>query len=323
MTYVAALPNHLPKTIEDTILTVIVPAPNGCNLNCPFCYIDKRNEAARSLDLAPSDYVAFIEQMSAGAGVGAICLQGYEPLLPESFAYTRAILGVGQRLSVPTSLVTNGTYLERWVDELTALKPAKIAVSIDSSDPLIHDKARGKIGAFEDAMRGLRLAAASATLRPVLTLASILMPQKHERLMGMPAVAAELGIEHWVVTVLSDVGKDEIGGPVGDRSRTFADLLILKREAERCGIDFVVDDEFGTLSDDDAERDVVDINALRIRRLAEPSGTFRLLPTGQCSMGLDILKEVGPHTPVWSPNENAHDFVDRMRQKQPLLTTVG
>jgi len=323
MTYVAALPDHLPSVLCGSIITVIVPAPNGCNLNCPFCYIDKRNEAARSLALAPHDYVAFIEQMSARENVSAICLQGYEPLLPESFSYTRAILEAGQRLNIPTSLVTNGTYLERWVDELAELQPAKITVSIDSADPAIHDKARGKIGAFEDAMRGLRRAAAHPALHPVLTVASILMPKKNERLRSMPAMVAELGIKHWVVTVLNDVGKEKIGGPIGDRRQTFADLVLLQREAARMGVDFVVDDEFGTLSRDDAERDIVDINALRIRRLAHPSGTFRLLPTGQCSMGIDILKEVGPQTPIWSPNEDAHDFVERMRQKRPSLTPVG
>ena len=288
MTYVAALPDHLPETVRAPILTFIVPAPNGCNLNCPFCYIDRRNEAARSLDLAPVDYVAFIEQIAAREEVGAICLQGYEPLLPESFSYTRAILDAGRRLDIPTSLVTNGTHLVRWIDELAALRPDKITVSIDSADPAVHDKARGKVGAFEEAMVGLRLAAADPRLRPVLTLASILMPQRHERLLGMPALAADLGIKHWVVTVLNDVGKDEIGGPVGDRRRIFSDLAILQREAERFGLNYVVDDEFGRLTADDVERDVVDINALRIRRLVQPAGTFRLLPTGQCSMGMDI-----------------------------------
>ena len=317
MSYVAALPDHLPATLSGSILTFIVPAPRGCNLNCPFCYIDKRNEAARSLDLTPADYIAFIDQVTVQENIGAICLQGYEPLLPESFAYTSAILQAGRRLGIPTSLVTNGTYLERWVDELAELRPDKITVSIDSADAASHDKARGKKGAFEDAMRGLRLAAADARLWPVLTLTSVLMPQKHERLRGMPGLAAELGIKHWVVTVLNDVGQDDVGGPVGDRHRTFADLLILKREAECHGVDFVVDDEFGTLSDEDAERDVVDINALRIRRLAQPSGTFRLLPTGQCSMGMDILKEVKPDTPRWQPGVvDAFDFIEAMRGRQ-------
>ena len=317
MSYLAALPDHLPETTNAPILTFIVPAPNGCNLRCPFCYIDRRNEAAKSLDLAPEDYIAFIEQAARRESVGAICIQGYEPLLPESFAYTHAILEAGRKLGIPTSLVTNGTFLERWADKLSILRPDKITVSIDSADAATHDKARGKIGAFESAMLGLRLAAADEHLRPVLTLASILMPQKHERLLGMPALAAELGVKHWVVTVLNEVGKDEIGGPVGDRRRTFADLVLLKREAEHHAIDFVVDDEFGTLSDEDIEQDVVDINALRIRRLAQPSGTFRLLPTGQCSMGLDILKEVKPDTPYWRPGvTDAYDFIEEMRQRQ-------
>lgn len=323
MAHVAALPEHLPFSLDRPILTFIVPAPSGCNLACPYCYIDRRNESATSLDLVVGDYVRFIDDVTAREEIGAICIQGYEPLLPESFDYTRAILEAGKRLGVPTSLVTNGTHLDLWIDELAELSPQKIAVSIDAADPGTHDKSRGKIGAFEDAMRGLRLAAAHPVLQPVLTLASILMPQKHERLLGMPALAKELSINHWVVTVLQQVGNEEIGGPVGDRRRIFSDLLSLRIEAERRGIHFVVDDEFGTLSEDDLDRDVVDINALRIRRLAQPGGTFRLLPTGQCSMGLDILKEVGPHTPIWRSNENAHNFIERMREKKPLLSAVS
>ena len=305
------------------MLTFIVPAPDGCNLACPYCYIDRRKEEAIRADLEPEDYATFIAQFSKREPIGAICVQGYEPLLPESFAYTRAILEAGRRLNVPTSLVTNGTYLDRWVEELAELKPQKIAVSIDADDPATHDKSRGKIGAFEDSMRGLRLAAQNPVLQPVLTLASILMPQKHERLLGMPKLARELGVDHWVATVLQQVGTDEIGGPVGDRRQIFSDLLTLKREAELQGIQFVVDDEFGKLSEDDLDRDVVDINALRIRRLERPSGTFRLLPTGQCSMGLDILREVGAHTPTWSPDEDAYAFVERMRQKKPSLAAVS
>ena len=146
--------------------------------------------------MTPENNVAFIEQAAEREEIGAICLQGYEPLLPESFAYTRAILAAGQRLGIPTSLVTNGTYLDRWVDELAELRPHKITVSLDAADPATHDKSRGKVGAFEDAMRGLCLAAANPVLQPVLVLASILMPQKHQRLMDMPKLAADLNVNH-------------------------------------------------------------------------------------------------------------------------------
>jgi len=59
---------------------------------------------------------------------------------------------------------------------------------------------------------------------------------------------------------------------------------------------------------------VVDINELRIRRLVRPSGVFRLLPTGQCSMGAEILQQVKPDTPCWVPGEmHAGDFVAALR----------
>jgi len=215
---------------------------------------------------------------------------------------------------VPTSLVTNGTHLERWIAELAALQPGMIAVSIDSADPAIHDKVRGKIGAFEDAMRGLRRAAEHPLLMQSLMLASVLMPRRHERLLNMPKLVAELGVKDWVVTVLSDVGKDRIGGPIGERHRTFADLAILKREAERHGVGFLVDDEFGTLAHEDLARDIDAIRTLRIRRLAQPFGVYRLLPTGHCSIGPDILMQLGPHTPRWHPSQmNACDFIEELR----------
>lgn len=93
-------------------------------------------------------------------------------------------------------------------------------------------------------------------------------------------------------------------------------MLILKREAEKYGLSFVVDDEFGSLSEEDIDRDVIDIDALRIRRLVRPSGTFRLLPTGQCSMGVDILKEVKSDTPRWIPGEqDAWKFIENCRSR--------
>jgi sulfatase maturation enzyme AslB (radical SAM superfamily) len=151
---VAALPDHIPHTLDKSIPTFIVPAPRGCNLSCPDSFIERRKEAATRLDLAPSDYAAFITQFASQEEIGALCIQGYEPLLPESFGYTRAILEVGQRWDIPTSLVTNGTHLDRWIGDLAELRPGKIAVSIDAAT---HDKSRGKVGAFEDAMRGLRI----------------------------------------------------------------------------------------------------------------------------------------------------------------------
>lgn len=311
MSWSAALPSDV--EVAMTIVTLVVPAPMGCNLSCPFCYIAQRGEEGVSTDLEPADYVRFATIINSCQTVGAICIQGYEPLLPDSFSYTKEILATGQRLGIPTSLVTNGTHLRQHVPALSKLRPARIAVSLDSADAAVHDKARGKAGAFDDALAGLKFAVSVPVLKKALVVTSILMPKKRDRLMGMPRLLSELGIDRWVVNALVKVGRgDKLGGPAGERRAILDDLLVLKAEADRYGIEMVVDDEFGRLSDDDYARELMEIEALRIKRLMQPEGVYRLVPTGHCSKGADILKPIHDQTPVWDPKTDAGEFLASM-----------
>ncbi len=309
MSWAAALPANFGEE-PGGVITLVVPAPNGCDLACPFCYIKQRNEDGESRQLSSADYVRFIEMIVCRQDVDAVCIQGYEPLLPESFAYTQEILATGQRLGIPTSLVTNGTHLRQHVPALSKLRPARIAVSLDSADAAVHDKTRGKEGAFDDTLAGLRFAVSVPVLKEALVVTSVLMPKKRERLMGMPRLLTELGIERWVVNALVKVGKgDKLGGPAGERNAILDDLLALKAEADRYGIDMVVDDEFGRLSDDDRARELMEVEALRIKRLVRPEGVYRLVPTGHCSKGADILKPIHDKTPIWHPSMDVGDFL--------------
>lgn len=297
----------------DSILTFVVPAPNGCDLACPFCFIRQRQEAAASVKLCPTDYVNFILSAVKCKAVGAICVQGYEPLLPDAIAYTEEILAVGQRLSIPTGLVTNGTHLRQSVPLLARLKPARIAVSLDSAEAAVHDRQRGKAGAFGAAIQGLKFAVSVPTLKKVLVVTSVLMPKKRDQLLGMPKLLSDIGVDRWVINALIKVGKgNKLGGPVGECQSTLEDLLVLKAEADLHDIDMVVDDEFGRLSDDDYARELMNTKALRIKRLVKPDGCYRLVPTGQCSRGADILKPVHSKTPVWSPATDAGEFLIAM-----------
>ena len=312
----AALPSDAKMTTE-TVLTVIVPASNGCNLKCPFCYIDQRDEHYTSYQLDVGEFIQFIRSARHVEEISALCIQGHEPLLPDSFAYTAEILKLGRECHFPVSFVTNGTFLASRINELAEFAPARIAVSLDSHLAERHDRQRGILGAFEMTVDGLCKAATNPILREVTGVASVLLPKKRDQLIGVPALLANIGIERWTVTCLFKVGKgDSIGGPVGDRSKTFHDLLILQREADKYGIEMTVDDEFGRLSEEDMNRDVVDINRLRIHRLQRPSGVFRLMPDGRCSIGTELLQEVAEDTPRWTPGEeHAADFLQRVRDR--------
>jgi MoaA/NifB/PqqE/SkfB family radical SAM enzyme len=311
MTHIAALPDMQSDSIPGAVLTFVVPAPNGCDLACPHCYIKLRHEDATATDLTPADYARFIEEVAAAQPVAALCIQGYEPLLPESFAYTRRILETGRRLGIRASLVSNGTHLAERAFDLAGLAPAKLAVSLESADPAVHDQSRGLIGAFERTIAGIERALTFPQLRDRLAVASILFPKKCHRLMGMPALLRRLGVKRWVITLLQRVGKgEEIGGPVGDRRRMYQDILALQAEAEAHGIDLVLDDEADRLRQTNGGAVIAELAAVRIRRLAQAGGVVRLLPTGQCSMGTEILTEVTDKTPRWVPSKiNAGAFI--------------
>jgi hypothetical protein len=57
----------------------------------PFCLVRQRREITNAY-LQPYDFVRFIREAMERAPIFALAIQGYEPLLPESLPYTRAIL---------------------------------------------------------------------------------------------------------------------------------------------------------------------------------------------------------------------------------------
>ena len=314
MSVTVALPADLTETAK-TILTFVVPAPNGCNLNCAFCYIKQRKEQAEQAILKPQDYSKFIKDIHKQKEIGIICIQGYEPLLPESFDYSRTILKTGLEIDTPVSLITNGVHLGQHARELSTLQPAKILVSLDSHLPDAHDRQRGKTGAFGATVDSIQQALEFASLTDVIGITSVLIPKKKHQLIGMPKLLSDLGIKRWIVNPLLKVGGEkDIGGLVGNSADLFVDLMELKNEADRHSVNLIVDDEFDRLNKIKDNGNVVDINHRRfltVQRLRRPAGVFRLLPTGECSVGFQLLKEVGPATPRWAPMAmNAFEFID-------------
>ena len=299
---------------DGVILSFVVPAPKGCNLSCPFCIIKQRKEKARNAYLSPSDYYEFLFDAHRSTKVGAICIQGYEPLLGESFEYTTKILEAGQHLGIPTGMVTNGLRLGRYIEELRKLEPYRIAVSLDAAMPEQHDRLRGKIGAWQTTVDGLRRAAEGLSSKTELVVTSVLLPKRRHLLQEMPILLKEIGIKRWTINLLQKVGRDQASVLVGNRNKIFEDLVVLKAAAEACEIKFIVDDEFDGLKSEELTNNILGSHMLRINRLPKPSDLLRLLPTGQCSAGRDILKQVSDTAPVWIPKEtNAGSFIHQMQ----------
>lgn len=261
----------------------------------------------QNLDI--QDYVQFLDGLCKNHRVGLVSLQGYEPLLPESWEYSEAILKHGTELGIDTAMVTNGTHLANRVSDLIRLGVAGITVSLDSADPTLHDLTRRTPGAFAATLRGLKTAC-NSPLRERVMVASVLQRNKAHYLLRMPQLLASLGIRQWVVTPVYKIGRHKVGGPSGRYEDLVFQFRRLNRLAHEYGIELSVDDEFGDLVE--VLDDVAHREALRVRRLKRLYQVVRLSPNGTCSIGKDILRQVTAGLPVWQPeDELAEDFIQR------------
>ena len=127
--------------------------------------------------------------------IALISIQGYEPLLPESWPYTEAILREAQTLGLLSALATNGTNLERHAVPLATPGLEGMTVSLDASDADTHDEARRTPGAFGRTVAGLRRVAATPLGEDTIV-ASVLHPGKGHVLDDMPRLLARLDIRH-------------------------------------------------------------------------------------------------------------------------------
>ncbi len=315
MAYTYAAPSGICYSDIGLALTFIVPA-NKCNLNCSFCVIKQRKEALQNT-LSIPDYIHFTKSILEREQVAVIAVQGYEPLLPEAWPYTKAILELAASYGLPRSFISNGYLLKERVEEILELNPTGFSISIDSASEKLHDQMRGKDGAFAKAISGIKaFNRLSGDHDQKITVNSVLMPGRRSQLENIPELLADIGVHNWSVSPLVRIGKDEKGGPVAAGKQIIDDLLHLSDISRKHDVSVVLDDELRSIP-----KELVDIENLIVRRLERPDGLIRLNANGACSIGTDILKQVGEVTPIWNPSTMSPTaFLDSIRKASPDLS---
>ena len=285
--------------MSSLILTMVLPAPNGCNLKCPFCAIAQRGEA-REQELTDGDYLRFLRGVATSFPVSSFTLQGYEPLLPESWDLTRALLQAADTFDLGTGLVTNGVTLAEHASELAGLADT-VTVSLDSHDGIRHDRLRGVIGAWKSTVDGIHGAVEHFGSEGV-TVNSVLFPKKLAYLAGMPALLRRLGVTNWVVSPLIDFRKDAYAS---DLSQLHQDLLLLSDLAKAEGVELFLADEFRRYESTDLYQ------SLSVAAVESDDFVVRLSPDGTLSRGREILRE-SSHAPKWDRVEEPARFLARV-----------
>jgi sulfatase maturation enzyme AslB (radical SAM superfamily) len=214
---------------------------------------------------------------------------------------------------VPRSLVTNGVLLAARAADLAALDPTGVTVSIDSAEAARHDRLRGKRGAFEATVEGLRALAAIKSFAPRMTVSSVLFPHRRSYLETMPELLAACGVRHWAVSPLLEVARGHVGGPVAPSDEIIDDVLWLHAKAAAVGIELVLDDELDSL-----QTRKEDYHSFTIRRFDRPDGLVRLGPSGACSVGREILRQIDDSAEIWRPTEDPVAFLAHAREAARL-----
>jgi radical SAM protein with 4Fe4S-binding SPASM domain len=141
-----------------------------CNLRCVHCYSSSGNEDRAEI-LTTEQAKSFINDL-AEFGVPVILFSGGEPLLRDDIL---ELANFAKGRGIRTALSTNGTLITaEMADELKDAAFAEVGISLDGTGA-INDRFRGKKGAYEAALQGIRNSIASGlrvSLRMTMTAAN-------------------------------------------------------------------------------------------------------------------------------------------------------
>ncbi|MBW1701688.1 MAG: 12,18-didecarboxysiroheme deacetylase [Deltaproteobacteria bacterium] len=145
------LPSHLLQFSRDKKPVVVWNVTRACNLNCVHCYaraVDRTHEK----ELAHEQGLAVIDDLDA-FGVPVILFSGGEPLMrPDLVELAKHAVSKGMRAVIST----NGTLITpKKAKELKNIGLSYVGVSLDGMEA-VNDRFRGKKGAFQDALAGIR-----------------------------------------------------------------------------------------------------------------------------------------------------------------------
>ncbi|MEN6463783.1 MAG: 12,18-didecarboxysiroheme deacetylase [Syntrophaceae bacterium] len=148
----AKLPSHLLQFSKDKKPVVVWNVTRRCNLRCVHCYSSSRNiEYTGELDTAEGK--TLITDL-AKFGSPVVLLSGGEPLIrPDIEDLARFAVDKGMRVVIST----NGTLItEKNAAVFRDIGLSYAGISLDGIGAT-HDKFRGEKGAFEAAVRGMRI----------------------------------------------------------------------------------------------------------------------------------------------------------------------
>ncbi len=221
--------------------------PGGCNLGCPFCIVEKRNERLKHSYVTAHHLTSFQAAIDRRGLLGGAAIVGDEPLQDHCWPSAEAFLQRARNRDKPTALISNGYNLVDFIAELRGLDTTKILISLDAASDK-HDTIRRKPGAFARISEGIRAASRHSELRERLSLAAILMPGNLSDISGIISFAGAHNIPQLLLSPLLTSSRTE---PLTVHPKVmreaWRDVPMLLEQAKAAGVKLRLSDEFAML----------------------------------------------------------------------------
>lgn len=192
---------------------------NRCNLSCSFC--ESSSGEAGPGELSIEEARGLIDDLGS-MGVRRLLISGGEPLMRRDIV---TIMAYANRRNLRIGLATNGWFVEEMEAVLRGLRFFLYFTSIDGM-PEYHDMSRGRVNAFNRALRGLDLFARMGV--PVRIVNTVVHPGNIPQLEGMVEIIRNSAATSWRLTPVSNVGRAESAAGYdlsGEQLRYLADFI--------------------------------------------------------------------------------------------------
>ncbi len=144
-------PAHLLHFSADKTPIVVWNITQRCNLHCAHCYANSKDQEYEG-ELTTEEGHAMLDDLS-DFGVPTVLFSGGEPILRDDLL---ELASAASEKGMRTVLSTNGTKIDdEKASELADAGFSYIGISLDGIGAL-HDNIRGKAGAFEGALSGIK-----------------------------------------------------------------------------------------------------------------------------------------------------------------------
>lgn len=185
--------NKFEKT--SSLSWAVVELTNLCNFNCMWCYAS----SGFNNQYMTKENAEKLVQILADAGIKQVTCSGGEPLM---YPFIKDFIKDANDYGMIIHMNTNGYFLtKKLAKELHDLGLTQVQINIDSLNPEIHDRVRGKKGSFNKAIQALKNARDAGLICVSQT---VLTKQNENEIIDIFKFARSIGMQRcrvWDITM--------------------------------------------------------------------------------------------------------------------------